>query len=100
MFGIAPSELMLLAIVALVVVGPKDLPRVMRVAGLWIGRARAMAGQLKSGLDEVVREAELADIEQRWKLENERILSEHLHPPQLAAGVEIAASEPASPLLP
>ena len=77
MFDIAPSELLLLAVVTLVVIGPKELPRVMRTVGTWIGRARGMANQFKAGLDEMVREAELAEMEKHWKAENERIMREH-----------------------
>ncbi len=43
MFDIAPTELLIVALVALVVIGPKDLPRVMRTVGQWVGRARGMA---------------------------------------------------------
>ncbi len=77
MFDIAPSELLLLAVVTLVVIGPKELPRVMRTVGTWMGRARGMANQFKAGLDEMVREAELAEMEKHWKAENERIMREH-----------------------
>lgn len=77
MFDIAPSELMLLAVVALVVIGPKDLPRVMRVAGIWAGRARGLARQFREGVDEMVRESELAEMEKKWAAENERIMREH-----------------------
>ncbi len=77
MFDIAPSELMLLAVVALVVIGPKDLPRVMRVAGMWAGRARGLARQFRAGIDEMVRESELAEMEKKWAAENERIMREH-----------------------
>ena len=44
MFDVAPTELMLVAIVALVVIGPKDLPRVLRMVGQWVGKARRVAG--------------------------------------------------------
>ena len=77
MFDIAPSEFMLVAAVALVVIGPKDLPKAMRVAGYWVGRARGVARQFRSGFDEMVREAELAEMEKKWKAENERIMREH-----------------------
>ena len=93
MFDIAPSELLLLAVVALVVIGPKELPRVMRTVGHWMGRARAMANQFKSGLDEMVREAELAEMEQHWKAENERIMREHR---AAMAGLDGEASSSAS----
>ena len=77
MFGIDSSELMLIALVALVVIGPKDLPKAMRVLGYWIGRARGVARQFRSGFDSMVREAELEEMEKRWAAENERIMREH-----------------------
>ena len=77
MFGFAPSEIMLLALVALVVIGPKDLPRVMRVVGRFVGKARGMANQFRSGFDAMVREAELEEMEKKWKDENARIMREH-----------------------
>ena len=45
MFGIDSGELLIIALVALVVIGPKDLPRVMHTVGSWVGRARGMARQ-------------------------------------------------------
>lgn len=77
MFGIEPSEFLLVAVVALVVIGPKDLPRVMRVLGQWVGRARGMARHFRSGFDEMVRQAELEEMEKRWAAENARIMAEH-----------------------
>jgi sec-independent protein translocase protein TatB len=77
MFDIAPSELLLLAVVVLVVIGPKELPQVLRKVGHWVGRARAMANQFKAGVDEMIRESELAEMEKHWKAENERIMREH-----------------------
>ncbi len=62
MFDIAWTELGVIAVVALIVIGPKDLPKVMRTAGQWTAKARAMAREFQSGLDEMVRESELADI--------------------------------------
>ncbi len=76
MFDIAPTELLIVAVVALVVIGPKDLPRVMRTVGHWAGRARGMARHFRSGLDAMMREAELEDMEKKWKAENERIMRE------------------------
>jgi sec-independent protein translocase protein TatB len=62
MFDFAWSELALIAVVALVVIGPKDLPRVMRVVGQWTRRARAIAREFQGSLDQMVREAELDDV--------------------------------------
>jgi sec-independent protein translocase protein TatB len=77
MFDIGYSELLLIAVVALVVIGPKDLPRVMRTVGQWVGRARGMARHFRSGIDTMMREAELEEMEKKWREENERILKDH-----------------------
>jgi sec-independent protein translocase protein TatB len=76
MFDIAPTELLIVALVALVVIGPKDLPGVMRTVGHWVGRARGMARHFRSGIDTMMREAELEEMEKKWKAENERIMRE------------------------
>jgi sec-independent protein translocase protein TatB len=88
MFDVGYSELLLIAIVALVVIGPKDLPRVMRTVGHWVGRAREMARHFRAGVDTMMREAELEEMEKKWREENERIMSEHplTQPFQLEAG--------------
>ena len=64
----------IIAVVALVVIGPKDLPRVMRTVGHWVGQARGMARHFRSGIDTMMREAELEDMEKKWREENERIM--------------------------
>ena len=77
MFDIASTELLLGAAVALIVIGPKELPLVMRKVGQWAGRARGVARQFRSGFDAMVREAELEEMEKKWREENERIMREH-----------------------
>ncbi|MBB5686060.1 Sec-independent protein translocase protein TatB [Sphingobium boeckii] len=77
MFDIAPTELLLCAVVALLVIGPKDLPKAMRVVGHWVGRARGVARHFRAGFDTMVREAELEEMEKKWREENARIMSEH-----------------------
>jgi sec-independent protein translocase protein TatB len=64
MFDIAWSELFVILIVALVVVGPKDLPKLMRTAGQWAGRARAMADQFRRSFDDMARQTELDELRQ------------------------------------
>ena len=64
MFDIAWSELLVIIVVALVVVGPKDLPRLMRTAGQWAGRARAMADQFRRSFDDIARQSELDELRQ------------------------------------
>lgn len=62
MFDLAWSHILLIAVVALLVIGPKDLPRVLRTAGKWVGRARSIARDFQSSLDQMIREAELEDV--------------------------------------
>ena len=78
MFGVDSSELAVVAILALIFIGPKDLPRVLRTVGYWVGRVRGMARHVTSGIENMVREAELEEMETRWREENERIM--RLHP--------------------
>ncbi|HEX8263673.1 MAG TPA: Sec-independent protein translocase protein TatB [Allosphingosinicella sp.] len=95
MFDIGYSELLLIAVVALIVIGPKDLPRVMRTVGQWVGRARGMARHFRSGIDTMMREAELEEMEKKWREENERILRDHPFADPLADPLALGA--PAEP---
>ena len=74
MFDVAPTELLLVAIVALVVIGPKDLPKAMRFVGKWVGKARGMARHFRTGIDAMMREAELEDMEKKWRAHNAEIM--------------------------
>jgi sec-independent protein translocase protein TatB len=62
MFGIDGSEFLVILIVALVVVGPKDLPKMLRTLGQWAGKARAMADQFRRSFDDMARQSELDDL--------------------------------------
>ena len=101
MFDIAPTELLIVAIVALVVIGPKDLPGVMRTVGHWVGRARGMARHFRSGIDTMIRESELEEMEKKWREENERIMREFptadAVTPQIAGPDAPAAADEAPP---
>ena len=77
----------LVAILALVFIGPKELPATMRTVGRWVGRVRAQARHFTSGIENMMREAELEEMEKKWREENERIMRDH--PPVLPyAGAE------------
>lgn len=99
MFDVAPSEFLLVAVIALVVIGPKDLPRVMRAVGKWVGKARGVARQFRAGFDEMVRESELREMEAKWRAENERIMREHpaITPPMARTPLASAATPEADP---
>ncbi len=62
MFDLGWFELALVGVVLLVVVGPKDLPRVLRTVGVWTGKARRLARDFQRTLDQYAREAELDDV--------------------------------------
>ncbi|OYZ14278.1 MAG: twin arginine-targeting protein translocase TatB [Sphingomonadales bacterium 28-64-96] len=74
MFGIDSSELMLIALVALLVIGPKDLPKAMRWVGQWVGKARAMSRHMRSGFDAMMREAEMEEMQKLWAQQNDAIM--------------------------
>ena len=76
MFDVAPTELLLVVLVALVVIGPKDLPKAMRFVGKWMAKARGMARHFRSGLDTMMREAELEELEKQWREQNDAIMRE------------------------
>ncbi|HKD47778.1 MAG TPA: Sec-independent protein translocase protein TatB [Rhizomicrobium sp.] len=56
------SHILILLTVALVVVGPKDLPRLMNMAGKWVGKARNMANEFKKSFDDMARQSELDEL--------------------------------------
>ncbi|MGQ2933244.1 MAG: Sec-independent protein translocase protein TatB [Sphingopyxis sp.] len=103
MFDVAPTELLLVVLVALVVIGPKDLPKAMRFVGKWMAKARGMARHFRSGLDTMMREAELEELEKQWREQNDAIMREfpriddvNASPatPSNAASTEPAKTEP------
>ena len=99
------SELMLIGVVALIVIGPKDLPKALRVAGFWVRKARTLSREFQSSVEQMVREAELDEMRQELKkateidLEKEfrqavdptGSLAESLKPPELPNFSEPAA---------
>jgi sec-independent protein translocase protein TatB len=74
MFGIDSLELALIALVALLVIGPKDLPKAMRWVGQWVGKGRAMSRHLRTGFDAMMREAEMEEMQKLWAAQNEAIM--------------------------
>jgi sec-independent protein translocase protein TatB len=67
LFDIGWPELMLIGAIALVVIGPKDLPRALRVAGYWVRRARSMSREFQSSVEQMIREAELHEVRDELK---------------------------------
>src|ERR1700738_382155 len=66
MFDIGWSEFVLIAVVALIAIGPKELPGVLRTIGQWMGKARRMAAEFQGQFQEAMREAEMADLKKSF----------------------------------
>ena len=65
MFGIDSSELLLIAVVALVVIGPKELPGLLKTWGKWMSQMRGMASEFRGHVDEMVRQSELDQVKKQ-----------------------------------
>ncbi|WP_336985867.1 Sec-independent protein translocase protein TatB [Altererythrobacter aquiaggeris] len=76
MFDIGASELLLLVVVAVLVIGPKDMPLALRTAGKWMGKIRRVSGHFRAGIDTMIREAEMEEHEQKWKERNAKIMAQ------------------------
>ena len=71
MFDIGWSEIAVIAVVALIAIGPKELPGVLRMVGQWMGKARKMAAEFQGQFQEAMREAEMADLKKSFDEVNE-----------------------------
>ena len=93
MFGVDSIELIIVAIAALLFIGPKELPATMRTVGRWVGKIRGMARHFTAGIDAVIREAELEEMDRKWREENERIMRDHpmIDEPMVELGPEAEA---------
>jgi sec-independent protein translocase protein TatB len=98
MFDIGWSEMLIIVIVAVFAIGPKELPRALATAGRWLAKARQTAAQFRAGFDAMVREAEIAELEKKWAEENARIMREH--PASAADDKGDIAAPPIAPLAP
>ncbi len=98
MFDIGAIELLIIVIVAVVVIGPKDMPLAMRTAGRWIGKIRRVSAHFRSGIDAMVREAELEEMQAEWNKRNAEIMAKHPEAVRPAHdGEKPALPEPAAP---
>jgi len=109
-FDLGMSELLLIGVVALVFIGPKDLPKALRVAGFWVKKARTLSREFQNSVEQMIREAELDEVRQELKkateidLEKEfqktidptGSLAETLKPPELPRFSD--ADMPAAPV--
>jgi sec-independent protein translocase protein TatB len=79
LFDLGWSEILLIGTVALVFIGPKDLPKAMRVAGYWVRKARTLSREFQSSIDQMIREAELDEMRQELKKAAEFDLDKEFH---------------------
>lgn len=121
LFDIGWPELLLIGVVALVVIGPKDLPRALRVAGYWVRKARTLSREFQGSVEQMIREAELDEMRQELKkatefdihkefektVDPDGSLAESIRPPDIPdhfdttpAGTELAPPEPLALALP
>lgn len=94
MFDVGAGELLVILIVAVIVIGPKDLPLAMRTAGRWIGKMRRISAHFRSGIDAMVREAELEEMEKKWKAQNEEIMRRSAALTEAEAGAQVMTGPP------
>ena len=98
MFGIDIEEFLVIIVVAIVFIGPKDMPMALRTAGRWMGKVRRVSGHFRSGIETMIREAELEEMEAKWREQNAAIMT--AHPDQTADTDSHAATEAALGLPP
>src|SRR5215469_15261211 len=79
LFDLGWSEILLIGTVALVFIGPKDLPKALRVAGYWVRKARTLSREFQSSVDQMIREAELDEMRQDLKKATEFDLEKEFH---------------------
>jgi sec-independent protein translocase protein TatB len=114
MFDIGWSELVIIGIVALIAIGPKELPGVLRAVGQWTGKIRRMASEFQDQFREAMREAEVADLKRQFDEASAKAAAGFTNPLETAqqevekafgsetsstqAPADTAAAEPAVPL--
>lgn len=102
MFDFAWSEIMLIGAVALIAIGPKDMPAAIRTVSSMIKKARRMAAEFQTHVDEMVREAELGDVKKAFNdirnLDLPSLVEKHIDPDRsIRSTFEENLLEPASP---
>ena len=98
MFGIDWEELLVIVVVAVVVIGPKDMPLALRTAGRWIARVRRVSNHFRAGIETMIREAEMEEMERKWAEQNESIMRDH--PADAPPEAEPTGALPARPAPP
>ena len=95
MFGIDWEEFLVIIVVAVIVIGPKDMPMALRTVGRWIARVRRVSNHFKAGIETMIREAEMEEMEKKWAEQNASIMREH--PAGATAEMEPTGAYPSRP---
>ena len=98
MFGIDANEFLVILVVAVIAIGPKELPAALRTFGRWTGQMRRISAHFRTGLDAMIREAEMQELEQKWAEQNAKIMREH--PADAPPEAEPTGAYPARPVVP
>ena len=100
MFDIGFDEMLVIAVVAIIVIGPKDLPLALRSVGRWVAKVRRVSGHFRTGVETMIREAELEEMEKKWREQNAAIMEAHPHPQHDDHAAEAIAPASAEAALP
>jgi sec-independent protein translocase protein TatB len=76
MFDIGWTEISIIMVLAIIVVGPKDLPRLLRIAGEWVGKAKALTREFRGHIDDIIRESELDEVKRQIESVGETSVNE------------------------
>lgn len=96
MFDIGGWELLVLAALALIIVGPKDLPSLVRNVGRWVAKARGLAREFQQGMEEAARDADIDDIRKAANLKTGLAQDVRKFGDHLKSAVEGDAAKPAT----
>lgn len=77
MFDIGADEILLTALLAIVLIGPKEIPRALRLAGQWTGKFRRMSRAFHAGIETMILDAEVKEREQKWAVGQEEVLAQY-----------------------
>ena len=97
MLDIGASEFLLIVVIAIVAIGPKDLPLALRTVGRWMGHIRRVSGHVRSGIESMIREAELEEMEKKWREQNAAIMS--ANPLGASAEAALVGDNPGLPMM-
>lgn len=77
MFDLSIWEIAIIGVVAVLVIGPSELPRALMTAGKWMRKFRAITSSFRTGLDAMIRETEMKELEEKWAEQNKKIMADH-----------------------